>query len=324
MTDATPPIDTRRDEIDALGPWFHNLHLPDGAQTLPRPLARRLSRASSGAQIAPHLPADLTGWRVLDIGCNAGFYSFELARRGASVLGIDVDARYLARPRWARDASSASSDRVEFRADAGLRPRPPARAVRPRAVHGRASTTCATRCSALDIVCREGAPADGVPDAHDAGRRGVRADTRGPRDRRPRRRCSSRAGRRWRSSSTGFAGDPTNWWAPNHAAVEAMLRSSGLRVDARPGHEIYLCEPDPAAARRRARFTRRSSRRRAARVMAEAERSVTAGEGQTAAGRHGRLIDRNVEALLKRREQERRRPAARKRSPMRSAPSPAA
>jgi tRNA (mo5U34)-methyltransferase len=44
-----------------------------------------------------------------------------------------------------------------------------------------------------------------------------------------------------------FAGDITNWWAPNHAGVEAMLRASGLRVTARPAHEIYLCEPDAAA-----------------------------------------------------------------------------
>ena len=43
-----------------------------------------------------------------------------------------------------------------------------------------------------------------------------------------------------------FEGDPTNWWAPNHAAVEAMLRSAGMRVTGRPAHEIYLCEPDPA------------------------------------------------------------------------------
>ena len=41
-----------------------------------------------------------------------------------------------------------------------------------------------------------------------------------------------------------FAGDPTNWWVANHAGVEAMLRSSGLKVKARPGHEMYLCEPD--------------------------------------------------------------------------------
>jgi tRNA (mo5U34)-methyltransferase len=39
--------------------------------------------------------------------------------------------------------------------------------------------------------------------------------------------------------------DPTNWWAPNHAGVEALLRSAGLSVLERPGHEIYVCEPAP-------------------------------------------------------------------------------
>jgi tRNA (mo5U34)-methyltransferase len=42
-----------------------------------------------------------------------------------------------------------------------------------------------------------------------------------------------------------FEDDRTNWWAPNHAAVLAMLRSAGMRVLARPAHEIYLAEPDP-------------------------------------------------------------------------------
>jgi tRNA (mo5U34)-methyltransferase len=46
-----------------------------------------------------------------------------------------------------------------------------------------------------------------------------------------------------------FAGDPTNWWIPNHAAAQALLRSSGMRVTAHLGHEIYLCEPaDPNVA----------------------------------------------------------------------------
>jgi tRNA (mo5U34)-methyltransferase len=49
-----------------------------------------------------------------------------------------------------------------------------------------------------------------------------------------------------------FVGDPTNWWAPNHAAVEAMLRSSGMRISSRPGHEMYVCE----AATRRAGISR--------------------------------------------------------------------
>jgi tRNA (mo5U34)-methyltransferase len=41
-----------------------------------------------------------------------------------------------------------------------------------------------------------------------------------------------------------FAGDATNWWAPNHAAAEAMLRSSGMHVLGRAAHEIYLCRPE--------------------------------------------------------------------------------
>lgn len=42
-----------------------------------------------------------------------------------------------------------------------------------------------------------------------------------------------------------FANDRTNWWVANPAGVAAMLRSSGLRILAEPGHEIYLCAPDP-------------------------------------------------------------------------------
>jgi tRNA (mo5U34)-methyltransferase len=40
-------------------------------------------------------------------------------------------------------------------------------------------------------------------------------------------------------------GDPTNWWAPNVACVEAMLRSCGFRIIARPCHEVFICEPNP-------------------------------------------------------------------------------
>jgi tRNA (mo5U34)-methyltransferase len=35
------------------------------------------------------LPEDLSGKRVLDIGCWDGFYSFESERRGADVVAVD-------------------------------------------------------------------------------------------------------------------------------------------------------------------------------------------------------------------------------------------
>jgi tRNA (mo5U34)-methyltransferase len=52
-------------------------------------------------EVAAAIPADLTGWSCLDIGCNAAFYTFELAKRGAAVLGIDLDERYPRQARWA-------------------------------------------------------------------------------------------------------------------------------------------------------------------------------------------------------------------------------
>jgi tRNA (mo5U34)-methyltransferase len=38
-----------------------------------------------------------------------------------------------------------------------------------------------------------------------------------------------------------FASDETNWWVPNAACCEAMLRAAGLRVLGRPGDESYIC-----------------------------------------------------------------------------------
>ena len=38
-----------------------------------------------------------------------------------------------------------------------------------------------------------------------------------------------------------YAGDPTNWWIPNRACAEAMLRSAGFEIVAHPESEVYVC-----------------------------------------------------------------------------------
>jgi tRNA (mo5U34)-methyltransferase len=40
-----------------------------------------------------------------------------------------------------------------------------------------------------------------------------------------------------------YAGDPTNWWVPNRAAMEAMLRSAGLTIEEYDGNEVFFCSP---------------------------------------------------------------------------------
>src|SRR5687767_15115668 len=92
-----------REQIEALGPWFHNIEL-GGIWTAPDHFLGDYPNEKF-QRFAPHLPRDLSGKTVLDIGCNAGFYSMEMKRRGASrVLGIDSDDRYLAQARLAGEA----------------------------------------------------------------------------------------------------------------------------------------------------------------------------------------------------------------------------
>jgi tRNA (mo5U34)-methyltransferase len=96
------PRNDLEERIDALAPWFHNINL-GGVWTAPDHFLGDYPGAKF-RRFAPHLPKDLAGKSVLDIGCNAGFYSIEMKRRGAGrVLGIDSDERYLAQARLASE-----------------------------------------------------------------------------------------------------------------------------------------------------------------------------------------------------------------------------
>jgi tRNA (mo5U34)-methyltransferase len=39
-----------------------------------------------------------------------------------------------------------------------------------------------------------------------------------------------------------YSHDPTNWWIPNRACTEAMLRSAGFEITDRPEDEVYICK----------------------------------------------------------------------------------
>src|SRR5437764_14487330 len=78
--------------ISELGEWFHNLNL-HGVPTAPQHFLGDFPNIK-WRQIAHASPADLTGATVLDVGCNGGFYSIAMKKRGAKDdLGIDVDER---------------------------------------------------------------------------------------------------------------------------------------------------------------------------------------------------------------------------------------
>jgi tRNA (mo5U34)-methyltransferase len=86
------------ERIAALGPWYHNIEIAPGVWTNP-PIGDYPERR--WRSIEPWVPDDLSGKSVLDIGCNAGFFSMQMARRGASpIVGIDIMPHVLAQARF--------------------------------------------------------------------------------------------------------------------------------------------------------------------------------------------------------------------------------
>src|SRR5256714_12173822 len=86
--------DQIRERVTDLGRWFHNMDLR-GIKTAPDHMLGDYP-SCKWQRFAHALPRDLRGKTVLDIGCNAGFYSIEMKRRGADrVVAVDVDDRYL-------------------------------------------------------------------------------------------------------------------------------------------------------------------------------------------------------------------------------------
>lgn len=238
------PSRTREREIAALGPWFHNLHLPDGAQTAPSHQLGDFPRFKWN-QIASHIPADLVGMRALDIGCNSGFYSFELARRGAQVVGIDVEPLFLRQAKWAaREFGLEHAVRFELKQVYDLAA---SETVYDIVLFMGVFYHLRYPMLALDIVARKVRQLM-VFQTLTTGGEEVFAGTEQDRDIMDRDDFNTAGWPRMAFIEHRFAGDPTNWWAPNHAGVEAMLRSSGLRVTERPGHELYLCKPDPSGS----------------------------------------------------------------------------
>jgi tRNA (mo5U34)-methyltransferase len=244
--------------IRALGPWFHNLHLPTGEQTAPdHPLGDFPS--FKWAELGRALPQDLTGCRALDIGCNAGFYTFELARRGADVLAIDHDPHYLRQAAWAREHYDVPG-RIELRqlgvydlAQLGeqfdlvlflgvlYHLRYP--------LLGLDLVAERTRdLLVLQTLTAPGGPTDGTtpPDVGIDERERLREPA-------------------WPTMAFvehRLAGDPTNWWVPTAGAVESMVRSTGFRVVGRPGHEMWLCRRGDGDDSVRDELARATGRRR--------------------------------------------------------------
>ncbi len=228
-------------EIRQLGPWFHNLHLCDGTQTAPDHPLGDFPRVAWDL-LDPHLPDTFEGRSVLDVGCNAGFYTFELARRGARVVGVEPDPHYLAQARWARE-------RLHLQEEVDL--------------HQAGVYDLADWRETFDLVLFMGVfyhlryPLLGLEAAARRAREllvfqslsvpeeEVVHQIDGLDDLEALHRLTERGWPRLSFVEHEAVGDPTNRWLPNRAAMEALLRDVGFSVIARPVPGMYVARRRP-------------------------------------------------------------------------------
>lgn len=224
-----------RRRISELGDWFQNLDLR-GVPTAPNHFLGDYP-AVKWRKFAHAIPKDLRGKTVLDVGCNAGFYSIEMKRRGADrVLGIDHDPSYLAQARFAAEMSGVT---IEFRlldvySLAELHERFDIVLFMGVLYHLRHPLL------ALDLLYEHVARSLLVFQSLLRGSREVRllnpdypffetsvfSDPGFP---------------VMHFIENRYSNDPTNWWIPNRACSEAMLRSAGFEILDHPEDEVYIC-----------------------------------------------------------------------------------
>jgi tRNA (mo5U34)-methyltransferase len=223
------------ERVAALGEWFHNLDLA-GVRTAPNHFLGDYP-AFKWRAFAHAIPSDLRGMTVLDVGCNAGFFSIEMKRRGADrVVGIDSDPGYLAQARFAAEVSGVD---VELRQlsvyDVGklgerfdlvlfmgvlYHLRHPLLALDRLHEHVVGSTLV------FQSMQRGSKEVAAVAEDYPFTEERIFDDPSFPRA---------------AFIEHNYAGDPTNWWIPNRACVEAMLRAAGFVITAHPEPEVYVC-----------------------------------------------------------------------------------
>nr|WP_295370708.1 TIGR04290 family methyltransferase [uncultured Sphingosinicella sp.] len=228
--------DDLRARVEALGPWFHNMNL-DGLWTAPDHFLGDYPGVKF-RRFAPQLPKDLSGKSVLDIGCNAGFYSIEMKRRGAGrVVGMDSDERYLAQARLASE--TLGFDDIEFRKldvyDVGaLGERFDVVIFMGVLYHLRHPLL------ALDLIHEHVADDLLIFQSMQRGSKllmDVAEDYEFSEDEH----FHESAYPKLHFVEREYAHDWTNWWVPNRACAEAMLRSAGFSIETRAEDEVYIC-----------------------------------------------------------------------------------
>jgi tRNA (mo5U34)-methyltransferase len=225
--------DALRLALSKLGPWYHDVELTSEVSTNPN---NKQYMGNRWGFLKPFVPDDLTGKTVLDIGCNAGFFSLEMKKRNAArVVGVDIMLHVLAQARflshWFKQPIElrergvydiVSLGQFDFVVFIGVL----YHLKHPLYALEKVASVCRDTMYLQSLLrgdTRDFEPEENYPFEE----RGVFERPEFP---------------RMYFIEKSFNGDESNWWVPNHSCLKAMARAVGFRNVEQSGHpELVIC-----------------------------------------------------------------------------------
>jgi tRNA (mo5U34)-methyltransferase len=252
--------------VEELGWWYHHFELPSGVWTgTGEPPA--YDPIERWQLIEPHLPEDLEGKSVLDVGGNSGYFSLRMKQRGAGrCVMVEPVVEFVDQANFVFEQFDVEVDvvcedvhayclttdeRFDYVLFLGL------------FYHLKYPVLVLDRLAEMtkELIFFnshiEGGPPH-PPSSDHPGLSGLARIRRslarkldpglgtetGEAGDAERDEIQSASFPRMAFLEGAYRGDLSNWWVPNYAALEPLARSAGLKVLARPHPETIVAQPE--------------------------------------------------------------------------------
>ena len=226
-------------KIKELGPWRHNIDLGNGIKTREDDLPEYNPEGRWKKLIGKMFPEDMTGLTVLDVGCNTGFYSIKVKKRGAErVVALDDAEKNIRQAIFLSEWFKAKleiikQDLLEYvlttneQFDYVIFSRVFYHLRYPNLILDRLGQMVNKKLIFLTETIGDNKVLN-PKDDYSIDEKDELLHPLYP---------------KMFFIEKKYVGDKTNWWVTNESCNEALIRAAGLKVVEHPRFGVYVCEP---------------------------------------------------------------------------------
>lgn len=235
--------DQTKQKISELGWWYMHFEFPNGVRT-GTDKDPGYDAENRWSVIEPFVPKDLSGKTCLDLGGNAGYFSIQMKLRGAEkCVLVDPFDIFLRQAKFAAEQFDVELETI----------------------NDDAHTYCLTTEERFDYIIFLGLfyhlkyPGIVLDRLAEMTKERIYIESAMIGSKTKNEEFNPKENyERWKEDDlledpkypklafveTLYSGDDTNWWLPNQEALAAMVRSSGLKIIARPHFDTIVAEPE--------------------------------------------------------------------------------